>query len=159
MNDRAWIATRKGLFELRSRGGAWQIERVSFLGEPVTMVLPPQRRRLHARGAEPRALRRQGACLATTPALTWTEVATPTYPAQPEGAEGVPWKLVQIWSLAARGDTIWAGTLAGRAVPLAGSRPVVAARRSAVGTARARRVVRRRLRRAGHPLDLPASAA
>jgi hypothetical protein len=40
-------------------------------------------------------------------------VGTPTYPAQPEGAEGPPWKLVQIWSLAAAGDTLLAGTLPG----------------------------------------------
>jgi hypothetical protein len=33
--DRAWAATRKGLFELRRRGGAWQIENVSFLAEPA----------------------------------------------------------------------------------------------------------------------------
>ena len=45
---------------------------------------------------------------------TWTEVATPAYPVQPEGAGGVPWKLVQIWSLSMRGETIWAGTLARR---------------------------------------------
>jgi hypothetical protein len=40
-NDRAWVATRKGLFELRPTGGTWRIQRVSFLGEPVTMLLPP----------------------------------------------------------------------------------------------------------------------
>ena len=40
MDDRAWIATRKGLFELQRTGLAWRIARVSFLGEPVTMMLP-----------------------------------------------------------------------------------------------------------------------
>lgn len=40
--DRAWVATRKGLFELRCRAGDWRIERISFLGEPVSMLLPPQ---------------------------------------------------------------------------------------------------------------------
>ena len=39
--DRAWAATRKGLIELRQRGGRWGVERTSFLGEPVTMLLPP----------------------------------------------------------------------------------------------------------------------
>ncbi len=112
MNDRAWIATRKGLFEMRSAGGTWQIERVSFLGEPVSMVLPPQpdgfmlaALNLGHFGVKVHASRDAG--------VTWSEVATPAYPAQPEGAEGVPWKLVQIWSLAARGNTIWAGTLPG----------------------------------------------
>ncbi len=113
MNDRAWIATRKGLFELRLRSGAWRIERVSFLGEPVSMVLPPQDDGLMLAalnlghfGVKVHASQDAGA--------TWEEVATPAYPAQPEGAEGVPWKLVQIWSLAAGGDgTLWAGTLPG----------------------------------------------
>ena len=40
-NDRAWVATKKGLFELRQRGGNWAIEHVSFLGEPVSIFLPP----------------------------------------------------------------------------------------------------------------------
>ena len=112
MNDRAWIATRKGLFELRLRGGAWQIERVSFLGEPVSMALPPQHGgfmlaalNLGHFGVKVHTSANAGA--------TWEEVATPAYPAQPEGAEGVAWKLVQIWSLAADGDTLWAGTLPG----------------------------------------------
>ena len=35
MTDRAWIATRKGLFELRHRDGGWRIDRHHFLGEPV----------------------------------------------------------------------------------------------------------------------------
>ena len=110
--DRAWIATRKGLFEMRKRTGGWQIEHVSFLGEPVSMLLPPQRDgfmlaalNLGHFGVKVHASSDAGA--------TWNEVATPAYPPQPEGAEGVPWKLVQIWSLAARDATIWAGTLPG----------------------------------------------
>lgn len=41
MNDRAWVATRKGLFEFRKSASGWSIADVSFLGEPVSMVLPP----------------------------------------------------------------------------------------------------------------------
>jgi len=41
-SDRAWVATRKALFELRRSAGDWRIERVSFLGEPVSMLLPPR---------------------------------------------------------------------------------------------------------------------
>ena len=41
-DDRAWVATRKGLFELQRSGDAWSIARVSFLGDPVSLVLPPQ---------------------------------------------------------------------------------------------------------------------
>jgi hypothetical protein len=112
-NDRAWIATRKGLFELQRRSaGDWQIGRVSFLAEPVTMLLPPQddgrmlvALNLGHYGTKVHASEDAGA--------TWHEVATPTYPEQPEGAEGPPWKLVQIWSLEAADGAVWAGTLPG----------------------------------------------
>ena len=40
MTDRAWVASRKGLFELRRAEGAWRVAKVSFLGDPVSMVLP-----------------------------------------------------------------------------------------------------------------------
>jgi photosystem II stability/assembly factor-like uncharacterized protein len=40
-------------------------------------------------------------------------VATPAYPAQPASDSGVPWKLVQVWSLQATPGTVWAGTLPG----------------------------------------------
>ena len=115
---RAWVATRKGLFGLRQRAGAWAIERVSFLGEPVSMVLPPQGsgRMLAALnlghfGVKLRASDDEG--------LSWHEVAVPAYPMQPEGEPvgGVAWKLVQIWALerglGAAGGTLWAGTLPG----------------------------------------------
>lgn len=113
MDARAWIATRKGLFELRRGGaGAWAIERVGFLGEPVTMVLPPQPsgRMLAALnlghfGVKLHASDDGGA--------GWHEIATPAYPAQPEGAPGPAWKLVQIWSIEAAHGTIWAGTIPG----------------------------------------------
>jgi hypothetical protein len=113
-NDRAWVATKKGLFELRRRGAAWSIERSSFLGEPVTMVLPP------APGGS-----RMLASLTTghygtkvwasdDDGGTWAEVATPTYPPQPVGAEGPAWKLVLNWALERdQAGTLWAGTLPG----------------------------------------------
>jgi len=41
MSLQAWIATRKGLFELRHEGArGWQVAGTSFLGDPVTIVLP-----------------------------------------------------------------------------------------------------------------------
>ncbi len=39
--DRAWVATRNGLFELRLQGGNWAIAGVNFPDDPVTMVRPP----------------------------------------------------------------------------------------------------------------------
>lgn len=114
VTDRAWVATRKGLFELRREGGRWRLARTSFLGEPVTMLLPPdaQGRMLAALnlghfGVKLHASDDAGA--------SWTEVATPAYPPQPEGAPGPAWKLVLLWSLE-RGHaegTVWAGTLPG----------------------------------------------
>jgi hypothetical protein len=112
MTDRAWVATRKGLFELRRQAVGWRIERCSFLGEPVSMLLPPQGdgRMLAALnlghfGVKLHASEDTGA--------SWHEVTTPSYPEQPADATGVPWKLVQIWSLAAAHGTVWAGTLPG----------------------------------------------
>jgi hypothetical protein len=110
--DRAWAATRKGLFELRRRGGAWQIENVSFLAEPVSMLLPPD-----ASGRMLAALNlgHFGVKLhaSNDAGKTWREVGVPTFPPQPEGAEGPAWKLLQIWSLERAGDAIWAGTIPG----------------------------------------------
>jgi hypothetical protein len=112
MNDRAWVATRKGLFELRRHGAAWRIARSCFLGEPVSMLLPPQAdgRMLAALnlghfGVKVHASDDAGA--------TWHEVATPAYPPQPEGSTGVAWKLVQVWALEAANGVVWAGTLPG----------------------------------------------
>ena len=112
MNDRAWIATRKGLFEMRRAAQGWRIERTSFLGEPVSMLLPPQAdgRMLAALnlghfGVKLHASDDAGA--------NWHEVATPAYPEQPAAAAGPPWKLVQVWSLEAAHGTVWAGTLPG----------------------------------------------
>jgi hypothetical protein len=114
MSRSAWVATRKGLFELERTSAGWAISRISFLGEPVSMVLPPQSagdgRMLAALnlghfGVKLHASEDTG--------TTWQEVATPAYPAQPENAAGPPWKLVQIWSLEAAHGTVWAGTLPG----------------------------------------------
>ena len=111
-HDRAWVATRKGLFELRHRARSWHIERVSFLAEPVTMLLPPDDKgrmlaalNLGHFGVKVHASLDAGA--------TWQEVAAPTYPEQPKDATGVPWKLVLVWSLESTGSTVWAGTIPG----------------------------------------------
>jgi hypothetical protein len=110
--DRAWAATRKGLFELRRSAGAWRIARENFLGEPVSMLLAPQddgfmlaALNLGHFGVKLHASDDAG--------QHWREVATPAYPPQPETDKGVPWKLVQVWSLAAAADSILAGTLPG----------------------------------------------
>jgi hypothetical protein len=107
--DRAWVATRKGLFELRRRQGRWAIERVSFLADPVSMVMPPDANghmlaalNLGHFGCKLHASDDAGA--------TWREVAAPSYPPQPPTDTGAPWKLVLIWCLERAAGRIWAGT-------------------------------------------------
>lgn len=80
---RAWVATRKGLFELCRRDGGWAIARVSFLGEPVSMLLPPQPsgRMLAALnlghfGVKPHASDDAGA--------SWRELPAPVYRIAPQ---------------------------------------------------------------------------
>ena len=116
MTDRAWLATRKGLFELRQRSGRWQIGPPSFLGEPVSMVLPPV-----AGGAAPGRmlaalnLGHFGVKLQASDdaGATWQELAAPAYPPQPDGAAGPAWTLGLVWSLEAAHGIWWAGTLPG----------------------------------------------
>jgi len=112
MTDRAWVATRKGLFEFRHKANGWDIANVSFLGEPVSMVLPPTTsgRMLAALNLGHFGVKVHSSDDGGT---TWNEVATPTYPEQPPEATGVAWKLVQIWSMESHDRTIWAGTLPG----------------------------------------------
>lgn len=116
MSDRAWVATRKGLFELSRTGRGWDIARVSFVGDPVTAVLPPDRADPVRPMIAALNLGHFGVkCHASDDAgARWHEIDTPAYPAQPEGSrDDVAWKLAQIWTLAASGPTIWAGTLPG----------------------------------------------
>lgn len=111
-SDRAWVATRKGLFELRRRGLGWGIARTSFLGEPVSMLLPPDE---NGRMLAALNLGHFGVKVhrSDDAGATWQEVATPAYPEQPADATGPAWKLVQIWSMERANGTVWAGTLPG----------------------------------------------
>jgi len=116
MNDRALLATRKGLFEVHRAHGAWKIREAGFLGEPVSMALHDRRD-----GSIYAALNlgHFGVKLHRLDhgATTWTEVAVPAYPPQAERGSDVEWKLSMIWSLAAGGTdepgVLWAGTLPG----------------------------------------------
>jgi hypothetical protein len=116
MSDRVRVATRKGLFTVTRRAGGWDIGEPALLTDPVTMVLDDARdRSLYAAlnlghfGVKLRRSRDDGA--------SWEELEAPSYPAQPEGAPGAPWKLVQIWSLETGGadepGVLWAGTIPG----------------------------------------------
>jgi hypothetical protein len=116
MSDRVRVATRKGLFTITRRGGRWEIGPPEFLGDPVTNVLDDSRDgALYATlnlghfGVKLKRSRDDG--------KSWEELAAPTYPPQPEGAQGAPWKLVLIWALETGGKdeagVLWAGTIPG----------------------------------------------
>jgi photosystem II stability/assembly factor-like uncharacterized protein len=113
--DRAWAATRKGLVELRRHGGTWSIERTSFLGEPVSMLLPPDPGGFDGFMLAALNLGHFGVKLHASDdaGATWRELPTPTYPEQPKEATGVPWKMVLIWALERAGGALWVGTIPG----------------------------------------------
>jgi hypothetical protein len=123
MSDRLYLATRKGLFTAEPNGSGWAITAAAFLGDNVQMVLPdPRDGALYAClghghfGVKVHRSRDGG--------RTWDQVATPTYPARPEGVEerdawGKPfeWKLERVWALEAgladEPGVLWAGTIPG----------------------------------------------
>ena len=115
MTDRAWVATRKGLFELRRRAGQWQIAGHSFLGDPVSMLLPPPADVPGGRMLAALNLGHFGVKLHASDdaGATWRELPAPAYPAQPDDITGPDWKLGLIWSLEAARGTTWCGTLPG----------------------------------------------
>jgi hypothetical protein len=112
--DRAWIATRKGLFEMHCRGGQWQPVAQHFLGDPVTMVLPPSPA-LGGRMLAALNLGHFGVKLHASDdaGAHWQELPAPAYPPQPEGAPGPKWATQLVWSLEAAHGVAWAGTLPG----------------------------------------------
>jgi hypothetical protein len=117
MSDRAYIATRKGLFEIYRTHEQWLFDQQHFLGDPVSMVLPDRRDgTLYAAlnlGHFGSKLQRRD-----PGSSTWVEVAAPAFPPKPaDSADPVEWKVRQIWSMAAGGPdqpgVLWAGTLPG----------------------------------------------
>lgn len=117
MSERAYLGTRKGLFELDVEIGHWQLCAQAFIGDPVSMLLADRRD-----GALYAALNlgHFGAKLHRRDAgsAEWVEIGTPAYPPKPEdSADPLDWKLRMIWSLAAGGadepGVLWAGTLPG----------------------------------------------
>nr|WP_315595321.1 exo-alpha-sialidase [uncultured Cupriavidus sp.] len=136
MSDQLLVATRKGLFVLQSDGeGSWTLSEPSFIGEPVSMVLPdPRDGSLYVAlnlGHFGVKMHRRRAGMED-----WEECAAPVYPPQPTdetcsgdganatagkaaapGTPSPPWTLQQIWSLETGGwdepGVLWAGTIPG----------------------------------------------
>lgn len=118
------VGTRKGLLTIEKHGGLWKIARTDFMAEPVIVTLDdPRDGSLYA------ALRlgHFGCKMhrSTDRGRTWTEIKVPEYPPQPDPDDktifnpnpSTPWKLEQIWALAAGGTDepgrLWAGTIPG----------------------------------------------
>jgi hypothetical protein len=115
MGDTLHVATRKGLFRLLRRTGAWRVDRVSFLGDPVSAVLEdPRDGALYAAlqlghfGVKLHRSLDQGA--------RWVEVKAPAFPAEaPVAGQGEPPSVNQLWTLvpAEAPGALWAGTIPG----------------------------------------------
>lgn len=117
MSERAYLSTRKGLFELYKEGGSWAFGPVHFLGEPVSMALPdPRDGSLYAAlnlghfGVKLQRRRAGGEA--------WTELPAPSYPPKPGDSEDkTDWNNRMIWALeaghASQPGLLWAGTLPG----------------------------------------------
>src|SRR3989304_1220834 len=127
MNNRIFVAARKGLFTLDRGGGRtpWTITQSAFLGVPVSIVLPdPRDGRVYAavgHGHFGTKLHRSH-----DGGKTGEEGTAPAYPPKPEGVEEIrcpargipiPWSLELIWALEPGGvdepGALWCGTLPG----------------------------------------------
>ena len=117
MPQQLWVGTRKGLFGLEHGSDGWHIASRSFLGDPVSMVLPdPATKRVYAA----LSLGHFGAKLQRSDdsGSTWREIAVPVFPEKPaHHPDATPWSLVQIWSLELGGNdrpgVLWCGTIPG----------------------------------------------
>ncbi len=116
MSDRLFIATRKGLFELRRRGaGQWDVARTAFLGSPVSMFLADPRDGMLYAALD---LGHFGVKLhrSADGGANWAEVSTPSYAGVDADAADAP-SLSLIWSLEPGGrdepGALWAGTIPG----------------------------------------------
>ncbi|HIK96275.1 MAG TPA: exo-alpha-sialidase, partial [Planctomycetes bacterium] len=126
MSDSLHVGMRKGLFTFRRKSSGWEVDRVDFLGHPVTMLLED-----HRNGA-------LYACLtlghfgsklhrSNDGGRNWEELAVPVYPegaviaapaldeSQPPTSK--PASLTEVWALETAGDDqpdcLWAGTIPG----------------------------------------------
>ncbi len=114
MANRLHVGTRKGLFEVARRNGAWEVADAQFLGDPVSAVLADTDGAVYAAldlghfGAKLWRRDRAGA---------WSEVAVPAFPPKPgdDGDDPHPWSLGKIWVLEPGGAAgrLWAGTMPG----------------------------------------------
>lgn len=123
MSRALFVATQKGLFRVDRGSSTWDVTRASFLGDPVSITLrDPRDGGLYAAldlGPSGVELHRSD-----DGGETWTEIAAPAFPPQPEGVEDElpdgkpqPLRVEKIWSLEAGlsrdPGLLWCGTIPG----------------------------------------------
>ena len=115
MADLLHVASRKGLLTFEGQGGGWQLARTSFVGEPVTAVLPDGRDGTLYAGLN---LGHFGVKLhrSVDGGASWQELPCPAFsPEHGDGEDGPSVSL--LWCLAPGGadqpGRLWAGTLPG----------------------------------------------
>jgi hypothetical protein len=120
--QRAFVATRKGLFTITRGPAGWAVSSVAFAGENIPMMLADRRDgTLYAvlgHGHFGSKLHRSD-----DGGTSWREIAAPKYPPKPADEEDldpvrrtpINWSLELIWSLEAGGEpgVLWAGTVPG----------------------------------------------
>ncbi|MDB4998192.1 MAG: glycosyl hydrolase, repeat protein [Myxococcaceae bacterium] len=121
-HERIFVSTRKGLFSIvRSATGTWAIERVSFVGDAVSLAFHDARDGALYAGL---GLGHFGVKMRRSPDLgvTWEDIAAPAFPPQPEGTVDTlpdgkpwPWRVEQVWALEAgeNAGELWCGTIGG----------------------------------------------
>jgi len=124
MDERIYVATRKGLFTVdRNGAGKWDVSRSMFLGDHFSLVMHDPRDGAVYAAQE---LGHYGVKLqrSTDAGETWTEVGKPAFPEKPEGLDDrdpmgreIPWDTKRIWALAPGGPdqagVLWCGTIPG----------------------------------------------
>jgi hypothetical protein len=112
MSDRLFVGSKKGLFELRRRNGAWSIAATRFLGDPISMLLhDPRDGTLYA--AE--ALGHFGVKLqrSRNGGESWQEIPAPAFPKTGTDGPSVSYLFCLETAGADRPGWIWCGTIPG----------------------------------------------
>ena len=124
MSDKLLVSTRKGLFHVIRKGGAWAVDRVDFLGDNVTLTLSDPRSGTHYAALDHGHFGVKMHRSRDAAATAWEEIPTPKYPEKPAGLDEkdmwgrtIEWTTARVWALAAGGagepGVIWAGTQPG----------------------------------------------
>ena len=115
------VGTRKGLFIVGRKSGAWRIDRAELLGDPVTMTYAEKDGTLHAAqdmGHFVVKLKRS-----RDGGATWEERPVPQFPPKPEDVVDldpmrgtpIPWDTKRVWAFegSQRDGELWCGTIPG----------------------------------------------